>query len=93
MDCSFLYIFFRAKGRNKDTWHVVQVRSTELVYNQVTVGDLVSLPLRIQLGSDWWHWKEDTEGYYRSQFQNWMIRNYRDTSEAISSSYKVKNDV
>jgi len=40
MDYSFLYIFFRAKVRNSDSWHVVEVRSTELVYNQVTMGDL-----------------------------------------------------
>ena len=39
MDFGFLYILFRAKGRNSDLWHVVQVRSIELVYNQVIVGD------------------------------------------------------
>lgn len=40
MDYGFLYILFRAKGWNIDTWHIVQVFSTELVYNQVTMGDL-----------------------------------------------------
>jgi len=39
MDCSFFYIFFKAKGRNSDSWHVMQFHSTELVYNQVIVGD------------------------------------------------------
>ena len=38
-----MYIFFRAKGKNRDTWHVVQVLSTDFVYNQVTVGDLAYL--------------------------------------------------
>ena len=33
----------------------------------------ITLPWRIQFRSDWWHWKEDTEGYYKSQFQNLMI--------------------
>ena len=39
MDGSFLHIFFRSKGGNSDTWHIVQVRSAEKLYNQVILGD------------------------------------------------------
>ena len=49
-DCSFLCILFRAKGHKRDTWHVVQVRSTELVYNEVTVGDLHNASLENPIG-------------------------------------------
>jgi len=35
----FLVCIFRSKGQNSDSCHIVQVRSTELVYNQVIVGD------------------------------------------------------
>ena len=31
--------FFRSKGWSSDSRHVIQVRSTKLAYNQVTVGD------------------------------------------------------
>lgn len=36
----FLCVNFRAKGGNSDTWHTVQLLSTELVHNKVIVRDL-----------------------------------------------------
>ena len=39
MDYSVLVTNFKAECPNSDTWPSVQIRSTELVYNQVIVGD------------------------------------------------------
>ena len=30
-----MYIFFKARGRNSDSWNVVQVRSTKLVFRSL----------------------------------------------------------
>ena len=39
MECNFFGIIFKAEGWSSDTWNFVQFHSTELVYNQVIMGD------------------------------------------------------